>query len=63
MTAGDAMRFGDVTLVSALFGCDRELPTESVSGKFVVDTNNYPAGRFAELDMPSPPLATCCMDI
>jgi 8-hydroxy-5-deazaflavin:NADPH oxidoreductase len=53
MTAVDAMRFGDVVVVSVPFGRYRELPTEAVSGKVVIDTNNYYPrrdGHFEELD-------------
>jgi 8-hydroxy-5-deazaflavin:NADPH oxidoreductase len=53
MTAPDAMRFGDVVVVSVPFGRYREVPTEGVSGKVVVDTNNYYPrrdGHFNELD-------------
>lgn len=53
MTAGDAARFGDVVVVSVPFGRYRELPTDEVAGKVVIDTNNYYPGRdgqFEELD-------------
>jgi 8-hydroxy-5-deazaflavin:NADPH oxidoreductase len=53
MTAADAMRFGDLVVVSVPFGRYRELPTEPVSGKVVIDTNNYYPrrdGHFDELD-------------
>ena len=53
MTAAEAARFGDVVVVSVPFGHYRELPTEGVEGKVVIDTNNfYPQrdGHFEELD-------------
>jgi predicted dinucleotide-binding enzyme len=52
-TAEDAARFGDVVVVSVPFGRYRELPTEGVVGKIVIDTNNYYPqrdGHFDELD-------------
>jgi predicted dinucleotide-binding enzyme len=53
MTAEDAARFGDVVVVSVPFGRYRELPTDGLAGKVVIDTNNYYPGRdgrFEELD-------------
>jgi predicted dinucleotide-binding enzyme len=53
MTAAEAERFGDVVVVSVPFGRYRELPTEAVAGKVVIDTNNYYPqrdGHFEELD-------------
>jgi predicted dinucleotide-binding enzyme len=53
MNAADATRFGDVVVVAVSFGRYRELPTEAVSGKVVIDTNNYYPqrdGHFEELD-------------
>jgi predicted dinucleotide-binding enzyme len=53
MTAADAALFGDVLVVSVPFGRYRELPTEGVAGKVVIDTNNYYPqrdGHFEELD-------------
>jgi 8-hydroxy-5-deazaflavin:NADPH oxidoreductase len=53
MTAAEAARFGDVVVVSVPFGRYRELPTEAVAGKVVIDTNNYYPqrdGHFEELD-------------
>lgn len=53
MTAAEAAQFGDVVVVSVPFGRYRELPTEAVAGKVVVDTNNYYRqrdGHFEELD-------------
>ena len=53
MNAADATRFGDVVVVAVSFGRYRELPTEDVSGKVVIDTNNYYPqrdGHFEELD-------------
>jgi predicted dinucleotide-binding enzyme len=53
LTAAEATRFGDVLVVSVPLGRYRELPTEGVAGKVVIDTNNYYPGRdgqFEELD-------------
>jgi predicted dinucleotide-binding enzyme len=53
VSAGEAMRFGEVVVVSVPFGRHRELPADGVAGKVVVDTNNYYPqrdGRFEELD-------------
>jgi predicted dinucleotide-binding enzyme len=53
MTRADATRFGDVVVVAVPFGRYRELPTEAVSGKVVIDTNNYYPqrdGHFEALD-------------
>jgi predicted dinucleotide-binding enzyme len=52
-TAAEAARFGEVVVVSVPFGRFRELPTDGVAGKVVIDTNNYYArrdGHFEELD-------------
>jgi predicted dinucleotide-binding enzyme len=52
-TAAEAERFGDLVVVSVPFGRYRELPTEAVAGKVVIDTNNYYPrrdGHFEELD-------------
>ena len=38
-TAEDAALFGDVLVVSVPFGRYRELPTDGVAGKVVIDTN------------------------
>jgi 8-hydroxy-5-deazaflavin:NADPH oxidoreductase len=53
MTAADAAQFGDLVVVSIPFGRYREVPTDGVAGKVVVDTNNYYPqrdGHFDELD-------------
>jgi predicted dinucleotide-binding enzyme len=53
MTADEAARFGEVVVVSVPFGRYRELPSEVVAGKVVIDTSNYYPqrdGRFEELD-------------
>jgi predicted dinucleotide-binding enzyme len=53
LTAAEAARFGEVVVVSVPFGRYRELPTEGVTGKVVIDTNNYYPqrdGHFEELD-------------
>jgi predicted dinucleotide-binding enzyme len=49
----EAERFGEVVVVSIPFGQYREVPTEAVAAKVVIDTNNYYAqrdGSFEELD-------------
>ena len=53
MTAAEAARFGELVIISVPFGRYRELPTEAVAGKVVIDTNNYYPqrdGHFEELD-------------
>jgi predicted dinucleotide-binding enzyme len=53
VTAAEAARFGDVVVVSVPFGRYREVPTDGMAGKVVIDTNNYYPqrdGRFEELD-------------
>ena len=53
MTVEDAARFGEVIVVSIPFGRYREVPTDAVDGKLVIDTNNYYPqrdGHFPELD-------------
>jgi predicted dinucleotide-binding enzyme len=53
VTAEEAARFGEVVVVSIPFGRYRELPTDGLDGKVVIDTNNYYPGRdghFDELD-------------
>jgi predicted dinucleotide-binding enzyme len=53
MTAADAARVGDAVVVSIPFGRYRELPTDGVAGKVVIDTSNYYPqrdGHFDELD-------------
>ena len=53
MTAADAVGFAEVVVVAVPFGRYRELPTDGVAGKIVVDTNNYYPqrdGHFEELD-------------
>ncbi len=53
VTAEEAARFGDLVVVSVPFGRYRELPTEGLAGKVVIDTNNYYPerdGQIAELD-------------
>jgi predicted dinucleotide-binding enzyme len=53
MTAEDAERFGEVVVVSIPLGRYREVPTDAVEGKVVIDTNNYYPqrdGHIPELD-------------
>ena len=40
MTVGDAERFGEVVVVSIPLGRYREVPTDAVEGKVVIDTDN-----------------------
>jgi 8-hydroxy-5-deazaflavin:NADPH oxidoreductase len=52
-TAAEAARFGEVVVVSIPLGRYREVPTDGVAGKVVIDTNNYYPqrdGHFDELD-------------
>ena len=53
MTAGDAERFGELVVVSIPLGRYREVPTDAVEGKVVIDTDNYYPqrdGHIPELD-------------
>jgi hypothetical protein len=53
VTPEEAARFGDVVVVSVPFGRYRELPTDGIAGKVVIDTNNYYPqrdGEFEELE-------------
>jgi predicted dinucleotide-binding enzyme len=53
MTVEDAERFGEVVVVSIPLGRYREVPTDAVEGKVVIDTNNYYPqrdGHIPELD-------------
>jgi len=53
MTVAEAARFGDVIVVAVPFGRYRELPTEGLEGKVVIDANNYYPqrdGHIEELD-------------
>jgi 8-hydroxy-5-deazaflavin:NADPH oxidoreductase len=53
MTTEDAARFGEVVVVSVPFGRYREVPTDAVADKVVIDTNNYYPqrdGHFEEVD-------------
>ncbi len=53
VTSAEATRFGEVVVVSVPFGRYRELPSDGVAGKVVIDTNNYYPqrdGHFEELD-------------
>jgi predicted dinucleotide-binding enzyme len=53
MTAGEAVRFGDVVVVSVPFGHYRDVPNDAVAGKIVIDTNNYYPqrdGHYEEID-------------
>ena len=52
-TAAEAERFGELVVVSVPLGRYREVPTDSIAGKVVIDTNNYYPqrdGHFEELD-------------
>jgi hypothetical protein len=53
MTVEDAERFGEIVVVSIPLAHYREVPTDAVEGKVVIDTNNYYPqrdGHIAELD-------------
>jgi len=53
MTAEDAERFGEIVVVSIPLARYREVPTDAVEGKVVIDTNNYYPerdGHIPELD-------------
>src|SRR5436190_5664623 len=53
VTPAEAARFGDVVVVSIPLGRYRDVPTDGVDGKVVIDTNNYYPqrdGHFEELD-------------
>ncbi len=50
MTAAEAERFGDVIIVSVPMGRYREVPTDAVAGKVVIDTNNYYPQRDGHLE-------------
>jgi predicted dinucleotide-binding enzyme len=53
MTIEDAERFGEIVVVSIPLGRYREVPTDAVEGKVVIDTNNYYPqrdGQIPELD-------------
>ena len=52
-TTADAARFGDVIVAAIPMGRYREVPTDAVTGKVVIDANNYYPqrdGHFEELD-------------
>lgn len=52
-TPVEAARFGDIVVVSIPFGHYRDVPTDGMDGKVVIDTNNYYPqrdGNFEELD-------------
>jgi 8-hydroxy-5-deazaflavin:NADPH oxidoreductase len=52
-TTADAARFGDVVVVAIPMGRYREVPTDAVADKVVIDANNYYPqrdGHFEELD-------------
>jgi predicted dinucleotide-binding enzyme len=53
VTAEEAADFGDVVVVAVPFGRYRELPATGMTGKVVIDANNYYPerdGTFTELD-------------
>jgi predicted dinucleotide-binding enzyme len=61
-TAAEAAQFGEVVVVSVPFGRYRELPTDGLAGKVVIDTNNYYPGREAgsrSSTATGPPRASC----
>jgi Predicted dinucleotide-binding enzymes len=50
MTPTEAVRFGEVVIVSVPFGVYRELPTDGVDSKVVIDTTNYYPDRDGHID-------------
>ena len=53
VTADEAAGFGDVVFISIPFGKYKDLPAEALTGKLVIDSNNYYPdrdGNYAELD-------------
>jgi predicted dinucleotide-binding enzyme len=49
-TVADAARFGDVVVVAIPMGRYRELRSDAVAGKVVIDANNYYPGRDGHLE-------------
>jgi predicted dinucleotide-binding enzyme len=53
VTPAEAAEFGDVVFVSIPFGKYKDLPAEALTGKLVIDSNNYYPdrdGNYPELD-------------
>jgi EmrB/QacA subfamily drug resistance transporter len=50
VTSAEAADFGDIVVISVPFGRYRELPTEHLDGKVVIDTTNYYSQRDGHLD-------------
>jgi len=53
LTSAEAAEYGELIVISVPLGRYRELPSEGMAGKVVIDTNNYYPGRdgqVAELD-------------
>jgi predicted dinucleotide-binding enzyme len=53
VSAEEAAKFGEIVFVSIPFGKYKELPADALSGKIVIDSNNYYPdrdGNFPELD-------------
>ncbi|MDW5595552.1 NAD(P)-binding domain-containing protein [Conexibacter stalactiti] len=48
-TVAEALRFGEVDVVSIPLGRIGELPADGVAGKVVIDTNNYYPGRDGQI--------------
>jgi predicted dinucleotide-binding enzyme len=48
--AADAARFGGVVVVAIPMGRYREVPSDAVAGKVVIDANNYYPGRDGHLE-------------
>ena len=46
-TVADAARFGDVVVVAIPMGRYRQVPSDAVAGKVVIDANNYYPGGTA----------------
>ena len=65
-TAADTARSCDVVVVSVPFGRYRELPSDGLAGKVVIDTNNYyrsATGTSSSSTGTRPRRASCCSSI
>jgi hypothetical protein len=63
MTPSEAERFDEVVIVSIPMGRYREVPTDAIAGKFVIDTNNYYPqrdGHPRSWTVTGRPPASCC---
>jgi predicted dinucleotide-binding enzyme len=63
MTPSEAERFDEVVIVSIPMGRYREVPTDAIGGKVVIDTNNYYPqrdGHPRSWTVTGRPPASCC---